>query len=469
MIQDDLLIKHLYSRAGFGMDLTTWQALEGKSLNKAVKKLMKAAGETTSLSVGNMEAISWSEIQMMDKDSKQAMRAQSRQYIRDLNIAWFRRMAHTQAQLREKMTLFWHNHFACRVQRYPMVEQQHNTFRELGMGKFRDLLLAIAQDPAMLSFLNNQQNRKKAPNENFARELLELFTLGRGHYTEQDIKEAARAFTGWGFNADMEFVFRQRQHDVGPKTFMGEQGNFSGEDIIDIILSQKQCARFLTQKFYTFFVNSQIDEQVVDQWANDFYTSEYDIGKLLQTIFTSSHFYESQHIGTRIKSPTEFLVGIMRHLNLDFVKEEGFIYLQRVLGQVLFQPPNVAGWPGGRNWIDSSTLMARMRIPKVLINSEGLQIAARENFAGNEEVVSMNNSPKNRLATQIQWESLEEALASKADFQESVEWCKTYLFSGATPQIDLKELQKFSWGKSPKEKIKWMLIRLMSTPEYQFC
>ena len=256
---EDKKIKHLYHRAGFGLDLKTWQELQGKSLKHAIKRIMKGGELNLELSAGEMEDLSRYEIRQMDKTMKQARAKENRLFIRDLNIAWIRRMAFTEAQIREKETLFWHDHFACRLQIYKMVFLQNNTFRNYGLGKFRDLLLAVSKDPGMLSFLNNQQNKKSAPNENFARERLELFTLGRGNYTENDIKEAARAFTGWGFDLKGGYVFKQRQHDFGSKTFLGKTGNFNGEDIIDIILEQKQCARFLTEKFYRFYVSSCIN------------------------------------------------------------------------------------------------------------------------------------------------------------------------------------------------------------------
>ena len=191
----------------------------------------------------------------------------------------------------------------------------------------------------MLNFLNNQQNRKDHPNENFAREVMELFTLGRGNYTEHDIKEAARAFTGWGANLKGEFIFRRFQHDFGSKTVLGKTGNFDGDEVLDILLQQKQTAKFITQKIYKFFVNEQPDAEKIEWLAERFYKNDYDIAKLLEDIFTSDWFYDEKNIGAKIKSPVELLAGIQRMLPMKLENEEALMLLQRVLGKYYFIRP----------------------------------------------------------------------------------------------------------------------------------
>ena len=176
-------------------------------------------------------------------------------------------MINSEAQLREKMSLFWHGHFACRVMNIYFQQQLLDIIRENALGNFGDLLHEVSKSPAMLSFLNNQQNKKQHPNENFAREVMELFTMGRGNYTEEDVKEGARAFTGWGFNLQGEFVYRPFQHDNGKKTFLGKTGNFDGDDIIDILLEQKQTAKFISQKIYKYFVNDTPDIEKIEWLA----------------------------------------------------------------------------------------------------------------------------------------------------------------------------------------------------------
>ena len=226
----------------------------------------------------------------------------------------------------------------------------------------------------MLQFLNNQQNRKQHPNENFAREVMELFTIGRGNYTEQDVKEAARAFTGWGANVKGEFVFRRFQHDTGIKTIFGKTGNFDGDDVIDILLEQKATAYFISYKVYRFFVNEEADIEKIDWLAGRFYQSGYKIASLMEDIFTSEWFYEDKNIGAKIKSPIELLAGIRRILPMSIEEEEAQLIIQRILGQMLFYPPNVAGWPGGKSWIDSSSLMMRMRLPQLFTEQDELNV-----------------------------------------------------------------------------------------------
>src|SRR6185436_3434996 len=211
-----------------------------------------------------------------------------------------------------------------------------DVIRKNALGSFRDLLHEVSRSAAMLNFLNANQNKKDHPNENFAREVMELFTMGRGNYSENDIKEAARAFTGWGFNLHGEFVNRPFQHDNSSKTFLGKTGNFNGDDIINILLEQKQTAKFITNKIYRYFVNEKTDNHKVETLATGFYQSGYDIQKLLEDIYTSDWFYDEKNIGNKIKSPIELLVGIRRLLPMEFENEEVQLLFQRALGQILF-------------------------------------------------------------------------------------------------------------------------------------
>src|SRR5690606_1773058 len=240
------------------------------------------------------------------------------------------------------------------------------------------LLKEVSRSASMLYFLNNQQNRKGRPNENFAREVMELFTLGRGNYTEKDIKEAARAFTGWTATRNGEFAFRKNYHDTGEKTVLGKTGNFDGEDVLDMILENRQTANIITRKIYAFFANEHGEHAVADHVADQFYRSGYNIGRLMESIFTSDWFYKPENIGARIKSPTELLVGIQRLLPMKLNNDNSLSNMQRVLGQRLLYPPNVAGWPGGRNWIDSSTLMMRLRIPQMFYDKDEFNITPKQ-------------------------------------------------------------------------------------------
>lgn len=461
--------QHLYNRAGFGMSLKDLQNLPKGNRSQLVAKILRDSKSFEK--VGNISGELLKSPKHLTKDEKRAFRKKNKESVRNLNYSWLSYMAKTKSFLREKMTFFWHDHFACKLRGGFQTETQNNTLRKHALGNFGDLLYAVAKDPGMLQFLNNQQNRKAHPNENFARELLELFTLGRGHYTEKDIQEAARAFTGWGFNQDGKFVFRKNQHDFGTKTFMGETGDFNGDDIIAIVLANPQTARYLTEKLYRFFVSPQFNEVMVSKWANQLYKNNYDIAQLMESIFTSDHFYEDAVIGSRIKSPIEYLVGMMRQLDLDFKQKESSFYLQRALGQVLFFPPNIAGWPEHRAWIDSSTLLTRLRIPQALIVADyQFDLGLRENFAGNEGLALLGGEKKpvgKKLKADINWNQLLQATQGYS-VSESYDLLET-LFLVVPLSMNKEEVLSFVRGMEKETQLKTLCMRLMGTPEYQLC
>ena len=370
--------QHLLWRAGFGVNPETINNIDAVSHTALYKTLHIASKEkpqyidvasstVKGLVMGMQQAAEMQQMQKPDdKDKRKQFRKASTQSIRNLNTTWLNEMATTDAQLREKMALFWHGHFACRNLNIFYQQTLLNEIRTNALGNFGDLLSGVSKSAAMLNFLNNQQNRKGHPNENFAREAMELFTIGRGNYTEQDVKEAARAFTGWGSNFNGQFVFRPFVHDDGAKKFLNKTGRFNGNDILDIILEQRQTAKFITQKIYKYFVNDVADENIVQQLSKSFYESNYNIGALMHNIFASDWFYDEKNIGNKIKSPVELLVGIRRMLPMQLENEKVQLLFEAALGQILFYPPNVAGWQGGTAWIDSSTLMLRLRIPQLL-------------------------------------------------------------------------------------------------------
>ncbi|MCB0820100.1 MAG: DUF1800 domain-containing protein, partial [Bacteroidetes bacterium] len=315
--------------------------------------------------------------------------------VKKLNLEWLKMMGKSEGQLREKMSLFWHGHFAVRVRGFAQVESYVNTIRKYALTDFGTLLMAVSKEPAMLRFLNNVQNRKNSPNENFAREVMELFTLGRGNYTEHDIKEAARAFTGWGISDEDTFELKKNQHDFGEKTIFGKTGNWEGEDVIKMILENRQTSRFITEKIYAFFVNRKLNKSRIEELSTFFYNSGYNIPELMRKIFSSDWFYDKENIASEIKSPVELIVGLNRTFGISYDNTKPLLALQRVLGQTLFFPPNVSGWAGGRNWIDNSTLVTRMNLPGILARSGGfdLQAKAMDDEAPNEspEEKSTNN------------------------------------------------------------------------------
>lgn len=275
---------------------------------------------------------------------------------------WADRMVASEQPLQEKLALFWHGHFAVnegKVRDYRKLHKQLKLFHAMGNGSFRDLMVAVAQDPAMLAFLDAGVNVKGAPNENFAREIMELFTMGVGNYSEQDIREAARAFTGWNFEG-LEFVVNVEQHDNDRKEFLGRSGDFDGVEIIDIIMDQAVTADFIAGKLYRFFVRQDLDSGLQAELGSILRDADYDVATFLEQVFLSRDFYSPASVGTHIKSPVELAVSTYRKLGLDDAPGvPDFNSATAALGQHLLRPPTVAGWAEGQAWITPGLLLER--------------------------------------------------------------------------------------------------------------
>lgn len=291
---------------------------------------------------------------------------------------WLHRMRHTPAQLVEKMTLFWHGHFAtsaAKVREAELMLQQNELFRRNALGDFGQLVRGIARDPAMLLYLDSATNRKIHPNENFAREVMELFCLGLGHYTERDIQELARCFTGWEIQYG-QFKFNAYQHDEQSKTVLGKSGKFDGDDGLAVILEQPATAEFICGKLLRFFVAD--DEAFTPEWiaplADKFRESKLSVAPVLEMIFTSRLFYSEAAIGQKVRSPIELGVGMLRALDATTNMVQLASRL-RELGQMPLYPPNVKGWDGGRSWINSSTLLGRANLVRYLVESPDTRFA----------------------------------------------------------------------------------------------
>ncbi len=448
--------KHLLLRAGFGANLSQIKNLDQVSLTEIWKKL---ATNDPLIPIQLKEAgpdFDYQQLSKMDAEMKKEIQKKNRRSNLEINLKFLNQMVHSEDQLREKMAFFWHGHFATRVVNSRFNLQLLNTIREKSLGNFGDLLKAVSQSPAMLQFLNNQQNKKGHPNENFAREVMELFTLGRGNYTEKDVQEGARAFTGWSFLPDGSFFERPRQHDFGPKTFLGKTGNFDGNDALNIILEQKGTAKFIVTKIYKFFVNEKINPGIIEHLSDQFYDSKYDIKKLMTEIFTSKWFYNEENIGTKIKSPIELMAGIMRTLPMELEKPENLIVYQKLLGQMLLYPPNVAGWPSGNSWIDSSTLMLRLQIPQIWSGLRPLELEAKTD--DDVEMGLKNNQMRNKGFKNpniiIDWNLVESTFKNKS--------ISDYLLQ--TKSSNEKIIDQFS-----DSSLKLKIINVMSTPEFQLC
>jgi uncharacterized protein (DUF1800 family) len=481
-ISNRLKNQHLLWRAGFGPMAENAAAMDTIPQKKLWELLLKTSAKkpakievAQNLFDGLYKGIK-DVVEMQQKEVNanrgKMIREQSREDLKNLNILWLEEMINSEAQLREKMSLFWHGHFACRVINSYFQQELLQVIRENALGNFKDLLRAVSKSASMLNFLNNQQNRKKKPNENFAREVMELFTMGRGNYTETDVKEAARAFTGWGVNLQGEFEFRKNVHDDDSKTVLGKTGNWDGDDVLDILLEQKQTATFICKKIYKYFVNEKVDDTKVDWLSNRFYSNGYDIKKLMEDIFTSDWFYEEKNIGTKIKSPIELLAGIRRLLPMEMQNDQAQLLFQRTLGQILFYPPNVAGWPGGKNWIDSSTLMIRLRIPQILTANEAINIKAKDDddvMMGQmmeAKAKKMNQIAKGGSA-EVEWDTVMKVYEKVP--RENLLQKITDTILQTKNKINNSVLEKYINAQNRENYIKSATVNLMSTPEYQLC
>jgi uncharacterized protein (DUF1800 family) len=278
---------------------------------------------------------------------------------------WMARMVDGPRPLQEKLTLFWHGHFttSARDERSAwLMWQQNETLRAHAAGNFRTFVRNISRDPAMIDYLNNQQNRKGRPNENYARELMELFTLGRDNgYTEADIKEVARAFTGWHHDGE-HFLLRTALHDADPKVVFGQRGPFDGDDVIDLILARPECGDYIAGRLFDFFAYDAPDPAFRRALGDQLREWKYELRPLLHTIFTSKAFYSPAAIGTQIKGPIYLVASTVRALEIDVPgrrRRNGMLQGLEQMGQMPLNPPNVKGWPGGRMWINTSTLFVR--------------------------------------------------------------------------------------------------------------
>ena len=290
---------------------------------------------------------------------------------------WLDRMLRTQHPLAEKMAFFWHGHFATSIRKVPaqLMVAQIDLFRQMGLGNFRSLLLAVSKDPAMLVWLDNRANNKAHPNENYAREIMELFALGLGNYTEDDIKNAARAFTGWTLDKNLAFVFNPRAHDDDPKTFLGRSGDLTGEDVVATIVQQPVHQRFICRKLLEYFVYSDPEPELIDALSQTYALSGFDIAQTVATIFRSNVFFSPRAYRALPKSPVEFVIGTLRFMDVRAVPKDTPYWLAR-MGQDLLAPPTVKGWDGGPTWINTTTLLARLNYVNRIVKAAPPRAAA---------------------------------------------------------------------------------------------
>jgi hypothetical protein len=410
----------------------------------------------------------------------QARQRADRRQMAAIQAWWLKRIIQTPRPLEEKLTLLWHGHFATNYRgtqdSYHMF-MQNQLFRRHAAGSFADLCFGIIRDPAMLRYLNNDRNNRRAPNENLARELMELFTLGEGNvYTERDIREGARALTGYTFYDD-DFVFRPRLHDEGEKTIFGRTGNFDGNDFVRLILMQPIVSEFICTKLYRYFVNDHPDplprdsQQFIVALAAELRKHEYELRPVLKALFRSQHFYDARHVGTMIKSPIQLIVQLIRTLELPVANVQPLLRLAGAMGQNIFYPPSVKGWDGGRAWINTSTLFARQNVVVLLLGQhppdEGRRPRRRrpargrqgETFNAIELIASAAagtecNEPR-RVDAKLAAERLAEALLCPPLVPRAVE--------------QIEKLMRDAGGQVNEQTVRGAMLLVTALPEYQLC
>lgn len=501
---DSVKSRHLLNRAGFGIPYSRSNELVRMGLSKAVSAFVDVQAVEDNFTDPSWvqekfdaDAIAMA-AKLLGKDEgenlmKQA-RQEERQQIHQLQFWWLKRMTQTKRPLQEKMALFWHGHFATSAQKIKNASANYHLnqiFRKNGMGNFKTLVTQVGQSPAMLRYLDNMQNVKGKPNENWARELMELFTLGIGNYTEQDIKEAARAFTGWT-QRNGEFFNNVRQHDFGPKTFLGRTGNFDGNQIIDILFEQKAVSEFLPKKLWEFFVHEEPSPALVAELSQVFRENQFEIAPLLRAIFLSNAFYSASAMKNQIKSPIQLLLGLFDGLELDFLnsseEEEKQIrgrllqLAMRQLGQELFFPPNVKGWPGNRAWINTNTILIRYNLSAFLVN--GVQPQNPRRLELDEMIDSAEQERMNRRFEKIQNRAPFNAMAFFAPYEgftlgEVIDFL-TDRFLGQNLDHEQRNMliQAFQVGSEttvlslqsiPERHLRSVIHLTLSLAEYQLC
>ncbi len=376
IIKDYKSARHLSSRLEIGVNDAQTKSRVGLHVADVLKSMIPVEMERIPVPA----LTPWEDIasfHSLPLEMKHKVNRQARLEGRHLTSWWLKQICHTKQPLVERMTIFWHGHFTTDANKvvWPQFVYRQNQFlRKHALGNFADMLHGIVRDPAMLRYLDATGNTKTSINENFAREILELFTLGEGNYSEADIINVARAFTGLGIDfKEGGFKFRKNLHDNGMKKFLGRRGRFNSEDIINIILQEHRTAEHIAEKFWGEFINHNTpDPKVIKYWAKDFRDSGYEIKALLNQVVHSQAFWSEENRGLMFKSPVEFSIGMMRELNLDM---ENFKFIRKAhqqLGQDLLYPPDVKGWRGGKDWITNNRLIRRYDlIPKIIANHTG--------------------------------------------------------------------------------------------------
>jgi uncharacterized protein (DUF1800 family) len=392
--------RHLLGRTGFGPTPAEVSDFASLSREQAVARLLEAArGEAMTPPPAWVNEPITPPRSLRDASVEQRRAFQQLEQRRgfELRAWWIGEMLSTASPLTERMTLFWHNHFTSSQQkvRYTqLLYRQNQLLRRHALGNFGDLLHAVSKDPAMVIYLDNAGNRRDKPNENFAREVMELFTLGEGHYGEADVREAARAFTGWTIDQETAaFRWRPVIHDPGEKTVLGRSGRFDGDAVLDILLEEPRTAQHIVARLWREFVSPDPDPAEVARIARAFHDSRHDIRVALRAVLLSQAFWAVENRASLVKSPVDFVVGTLRQFDVRVADATPFALVTANLGQNLFSPPNVKGWPGGEAWINSATLLGRKQFVERLFRADEMRrVALQPGMArGADEAMAVRN------------------------------------------------------------------------------
>ena len=477
---------HLLNRAGFGGPPSQIQPLADLSHDKAISYLLDY--ETIPDPTVNpdwahpnpdevkqlREALKAAATPEEKRQIQQQARKLEQMRLQELRGWWLQRMARGPRPLQEKLVLFWHGHFATSVEkvRSPYyMWRQNELFRRLATGNWEMLLNEAGKDPAMLVWLDQAQSRKEHPNENFAREVMELFALGEGHYTEKDVTEGARALTGWSLDqAQQKFIYRPRFHDDSEKTFLGRTGDLDGDDVIATIVEQPQAAKFITAKLWNYFAGQVPDEKLNEALAGVFRANGNNFKPFLRVMFRSEEFYSDDIVRNQVKSPVQWLIGSVRMLECDLPPTLVSWGMVRQLGQDLFAPPNVKGWDGGITWITTNTLLTRYNDAQSLVQGtlpplHGADLVRKPGGANGARLdkalqrVRMGGVNVEKILSPVERDDNQAILAS----------LQNRLFQTSLDASQQEALQQFldSKTKMTDADITEAIRLMMSTPEYQ--
>ncbi len=411
---------HLLNRAGFGGTPAEIEKLARMSLEEAVSYFIdyEAIADPTPNPdwakpdperVARFRAARMATPEARRQMQKEEQQKQRRQMLQ-LRGWWLGRMAKGLRPLQEKMTLFWHGHFATSIEKVRdsyLMWRQNDLFRRLATGSWLELLIETAKDPAMLLWLDQAQSRKEHPNENFAREVMELFALGEGNYTEKDVTEAARALTGWSYDrVSQDFIERPNWHDSGEKSIFGHQGNFDGKEFLELLVAHPKAAAFITSKLWKYFAGVEPSSEVAAELESSFRRADCRFKPVLREMFQSEAFYAPKIVRNQVKSPVQWLVGSVRMLNRELPSPLVCYALTRNLGQDLFAPPNVKGWDGGLSWITTNTLLERYNQAAALVQGDISALAGMRMGKGPVPVAAVMQRMQQERPAAVDVESL---------------------------------------------------------------